>query len=412
MNTNTASQNLSKDIVSEKDLNQKWVQKKRKHLRFLMTLFIGVGLAGAITWAVSPRYGKEIACMADSRYASFSPDGKYVVSGGGSWRKYILSVRDASTGVEIVRIHVKNIDYLTTVAYSPDGRFVASGTSDDVILVWDAMTGNKVAQMTEEYFYVDSIVFSPNSKYLAAIGTGNEVYVFEVASGKEIARMEHSINMLSIAFSPDSKYVVSGGDDTARVWDVFTGNEIARVEPGGFAYAVAFSPDGKYVASSHRKTVSVWEAATGKEITRMTFDKFVNAVAFSPDGNYIVVGGNTIQVLEAHTGKKVAQMVDALETSVAFSPNGKYIVSGGCDRTKINESFDAICASGSARVWEAFTGKEIARMTYPGKVTDASFSADGKYVLSVGGGIASVWEWNLEVPNIFPWPSACSRSKP
>jgi len=90
--------------------------------------------------------------------------------------------------------------------------------------------------------------------------------------------------------------VASGGGDgdwTARVWDAATGKEIARMTHDNTVWSVAFSPDSKYVVSgSSDKTARVWEAATGKEIARITHDDFVQSVAFSPDGKYVVSGSN------------------------------------------------------------------------------------------------------------------------
>ncbi len=145
--------------------------------------------------------------------------------------------------------------------------------------------------------------------------------------------------------------------------------------------SVAFSPDGKYAVSASWNTANVWEISTGKEIAYMTYDygAIVSRVAFSPDGKYVVSGGcdqlainctqGSARVWEASTGKEVARMThDARVNSLAFSPDGKYVISGSFDYT--------------ARVWEASTGKEIARMTHEDGVYSVAFSPDGRYALS------------------------------
>jgi energy-coupling factor transporter ATP-binding protein EcfA2 len=203
-----------------------------------------------------------------------------------------------------------------------------------------------IASMTHESL-VNAVAFSPDGKYVVSGSGDKTARVWESTTGREVARMTHESLVNTVAFSPDSKYVVSGsGDNTARVWEATTGREVARMNHDDFVYAVAFSPDGRYVVSgSWDKTARVWEAATGREIARMTHNNLVNSVAFSLDGKYVVSGSEdtTARVWDAITGQEVARMTheDAV-SSVAFSPDGRYVVSGSYDKT--------------ARVWEAATG--------------------------------------------------------
>ncbi len=106
--------------------------------------------------------------------------------------------------------------------------------------------------------------------------------------------MTHDNSVNTVAFSPDGKYVISGGSDgTARVWETQTGNFIALMTHDNSVNTVAFSPDGKYVLSgSDDGTARVWETQTGNFIALMTHDNSVNAVAFSPDGKYVLSGSD------------------------------------------------------------------------------------------------------------------------
>jgi uncharacterized delta-60 repeat protein len=342
--------------------------------------------------------GREIARMAHGNsvnYVVFSPDGKYVVSGGcdSFYTHHCMQssarVWEAATGKEISRM-MPDSD-VTSAAFSPDGKVVVSGSWDNTARVWEAATGKEIARMTHGGT-VESVAFSPDGKNIASGGCDQRIYpsgvcaqgsvrVWEATTGKEIARMTYDSTVKSVAFSPDGKYIVSGGGTTARVWEAKGDNETARMAQGTISY-VAFSPDGKYVVSgSNDKTARVWEAATGKEIARMTHDGTVRSVAFSPDGRYVVSGGGTTAcVWEAATGKEIARMTHHYGViSVAFSPDGKYVASGGEDDT--------------ARVWEAATGKEIARMTHDYPVYSVVFSPDGKYVVSGSNDrTARVWE--------------------
>jgi len=314
-------------------------------------------------------------------FVGFSPDGKYVVSGS---EDNTIRVWEVATSNEIARGTYEF--YVSTVAFSSDSKYVVSG-GDTTARVWEATTGKEIARMSHDAS-VSSVAFSSDGKYVVSGSNDKTARVWEAATGKEIARMTHDSYVNAVALSPDGKYVVSGSDDkTARVWEMTTGKEIARMTHDGDVTAVAFSPDSKSVVSeSPLETVRVWEASTGTEIARkaldVNFGYLISYATFSPDGKYVVSRSddNTIRVWEATTGKEIARMThEDYVSSVAFSPDGKYVVSGSNDKT--------------ARVWEAATGKEIARMTHDGEVTAVAFSPDGKYVVSGSwDNTVRVWE--------------------
>ena len=251
---------------------------------------------------------------------------------------------------------------------------------------------------------MNSVAFSPDGKHGVSGGCDEYEYggctkglarVWEVSTGKEIARLTHEGIVLAAAFSPNGKYVASGDGKGTVVWEASTGKEVARMIHEDGVEAVAFSPDGKYVISASREqTVRVWEAATGKEVSVVNYVDgvlYVYAVGFSPGGKYVVSGGcdqlaiedtclrGSARVWDAETGKEIARMIhDDRVNSVAFSPDGKYVVSVGCDEQKINTA----CRISTARVWEAATGTEVARITHAKDVTSVAFSPDGKYIVS------------------------------
>jgi WD40 repeat protein len=409
-------------------------------------------------WELSP--GKDVAYLpyhGNVSSVTFSPDSQYMASSGcqamtqdpsdGTLRctKGAVQVWKAATRQEIARMsYAGGVD---AVVFSPDSQYLLSVGCDEqggscsgrMARVWEVRTGKEIAHMSVDSYLVP-IAFSVDSKYVVSGGI-----VWEAMTGKVISRSTDPVS--SLALSPDGKYVISGrlGDsdymyDAARVWELMTGKEIARVtfREFGDSVPVAFGPDGKFVVSGGcdkteihlgvvcvRGTTRVWEALTGKEIARMTSGGNIASVAFSPEcvsppgasaercGKVVASAGcdktdsgsdcilGSARVWEAQTGQEIARMTyDGMVNSIAFSPDGKYVISGGCDKEELNHT----CTEGSARVWESTTGKEIARTTYDGFVNSVAFSPDGKYVVSAGcekpglyndclQGSARVWLW-------------------
>jgi uncharacterized delta-60 repeat protein len=309
---------------------------------------------------------------------AFSPDGRYVVSGSRDGTAWVWEV---TSGHEVARL--THDDWVSAVAFSPDGRLVVSGSWDNTVRVWEVATGREVARLPHDED-VTAVAFSPDGQYVVSGSSDGTAWVWEVTSGHEVARLPHDGSVLAVAFSPDGRYVVSGSiDNTARVWEAASGREVARLTHGDRVFDVAFSPDGQYVVSgSIDGTARVWEAASGREVARLTHDGDVSAVAFSPDGRFVVSGSidGTARVWEAASGREVARLPhDGSVLAVAFSPDGRYVVSGSEDNT--------------ARVWEAASGREVARLTHDGDVSAVAFSPDGRYVVSGSEDTtARVWE--------------------
>jgi WD40 repeat protein len=225
-----------------------------------------------------------------------------------------------------------------------------------------------------------------------------------------------------VTFSPDGKYLVSGGCEqwakslciqgSARVWDANTGKKIAYMIHEGDVNSVAFSPNGKYVVSaSDDKTARVWNASTGKEIARITYDGKVNSVAFSQDGKYVVSGSDdkTARLWDAETGREFPYVLsDNREVeSVAFSPDGEYVALGEIDQQK-SSNYISECLQGIISVWDIATGQKIALITYPAvcHVRSIVFSLDGKYVVS-GDDQDSVRIWVYRPDDLIS--AACLR---
>ena len=175
---------------------------------------------------------------------------------------------------------------------------------------------------------VRAVAFSPDGKLLATASADKTARLFSVAEGREAARVTPTVRSSKTAFSPDGKLVATASEDkTARLWSVPDGREVARVTHDGEVNAVAFSPDGKLVATaSEDKTARLLAAAEGtSSVARVTQDGEVSAVAFSPDGKLVATasGDKTARLLAAAAGTRGARVAhDGAVNAVAFSPDG------------------------------------------------------------------------------------------
>jgi WD40 repeat protein len=306
---------------------------------------------------------------------AFSPDGKYVLSG--SWDD-TLKLWNVETGREI-RTFTGHRDNIKSVAFSPDGKYALSGSEDRTLKLWDVATGKELRTFARHLESVKSVAFSPDGKYALSGSEDNTLKLWDVSTGKEIrAFIGHRGDVKSVAFSPDGKYALSGSEDnTLKLWDVSTGKEIrAFIGHRGDVKSVAFSPDGKYALSgSLDKTLKLWDVATGKELR--TFTGHTDAVlfsVFSPDGKYALSGGiDTLKLWEAATGKEMRTFEGVRYVySVAFSPDGKYALSAGS--TGIGETIT---------LWDIASGKDIRTLKGNSSfVLSVAFFPNGKHALS------------------------------
>lgn len=252
---------------------------------------------------------------------------------------------------------MRTLSGLTTppnsTAYSPDGKKVA-GINDKTIVIWDAKTGEELLTLSGNYDRPFPIVFSPDGNHLASGSANGELFIWDMADGKVSLILQGPTNgspplesvqgyaILSIAYSPDGKYLVSGDSDGfGIIWDASTGEKLSTISHeemmAGNAILpdeildAAYSPDGKRLAlAGVRGITRILDASTGKELlTLKGHTGPVGSVSFSPDGKRIATASldGTTRVWDSSTGVNLLMLPVA--GVVSFSPDGKRLAIGG-----------------------------------------------------------------------------------
>ena len=258
----------------------------------------------------------------------FSPDGKLLAGSHYNGRRQVIHIWNVKSKerIKTITLNEDTSIPIKSVAFSPDGKCVLVYIKKVYIL---GVESGKVETLKEHTDYVSSAAYSPDGKYVVSVAN-DKVYIWDVETGTTIKTLnENRESVTSVAYSTDGKYVVSGSNDrTVRIWDVESGTAIKTLN-GHTEYvsAVAYSPDGKYVVSgSGHGTVRIWDIASGEEIQKHEGGSRVNSVAYSPDGKYVVSGSGKIHIWNTKTGK-VQQMMEESTSSIAFSQDGIYIAS-------------------------------------------------------------------------------------
>ena len=246
---------------------------------------------GIKLWDVATR--REIATLEGHtdfvHSVTFSPDGKTLASGARDRKVKLWDI--------VVRTNTATFeheDWVWSVAFSLDGATLASGAENNGLKLWDIATEREISfpHLPDEIdgWTVLSVAFSLDGSKIA-LGLSASGMLYEVGTGREIAFLGHRSGVLSVAFSPDSTTVASGGsDDTIKLWNVDTGQIIATLgEHGGFVQSVAFSPDGTLLAAGlYNHTIKLWDMKTLIAMTTLEgHTDAVQSVAFSPDGTLL-----------------------------------------------------------------------------------------------------------------------------
>ncbi|BAY50039.1 WD-40 repeat-containing protein (plasmid) [Scytonema sp. HK-05] len=317
---------------------------------------------------------------------AFSPDGKLLATGHTNGEIRLYQVAD---GKQVLSCK-EHTNWVTSLAFSSDGSILVSSSTDYTVKLWDVGTGECLKTLQGHENEVWSVAFSPDGNTLVSGSLDQTIRLWSVHTG-ECKRIfqGHTNWVLSVSFSPDGQTLASGSsDDTLRLWDVSTG-ECKRIFQGHSdgIRSVTFSPNGRTVASgSEDHTVKLWDVSTGECYkTLQGHSNWVFSVAFSPQGDILASGSydQTVRLWNVSIGQclKTFQGYSSWVFSVAFSPQGDILASGSYDQT--------------VRLWSVSTGQCL--KTFQGhtnQVLSVAFSPDGK-MLASGSHNHTVTSWDI-----------------
>jgi hypothetical protein len=311
---------------------------------------------------------QQVVCTPGKQYGSWaiSPDGTRVLAGGKGWLAELWDLGAERTSGKSLGTATAN---LRTAAFSPNGRIILTAARDKTARLWRSDNGKSIDCDLKHTGEIRAAAFSPDGR-LILTAEGNRAHLWRTSTGKPL-------------FADGNK---SSGGFIASWWEAATGTPFPeRFQHQGLILTVAFSPDGKkLVTAGEDRTARLWETATGKPLgKKMIHPAAVACVACSPDGKTVLTGcddhharlwntdtGESIGLTLAHAGGVAA---------VAFSPDGHFVLTGSSDKT--------------ARLWDAHTGKQLGpALQHPGEVGYVAFRPDSLTASTCAPDGMRVWD--------------------
>jgi WD40 repeat protein len=280
-------------------------------------------------------------------------------------------------------------DDATGVAWSPDGRRLATSSNDRTVRIWDTNYGSELAVLNGHEGWVTGVAWSPEGQRLATVSGDCTARIWDAENGNGlIALRGHNDDVLDVAWSPDGERLATASRDrTARIWDTDHGAELTTLhEHEDWVRGVAWSPDSRRLATaSSDRTARIWDAENGSELIALRgHSDEVGDVAWSPDGKRLATASNdatariwnstsaaTLGVLRGH---------GAWVPRVAWSPNGRRLATASYDRT--------------ARIWDAPENGELSALFgHAGRVLAVAWSpGGGRLATGASDHTARLWD--------------------
>lgn len=336
------------------------------------------------------RHGTNVSALA------FSPDGKTLATGG---HDGFVRLWSTGTGLESRRLKTGSKD-VHGVAFSPDGALLVAAGYES-LHVWELASSRLIWSGEKPAFQVmSSLTFSPDGRMLSGASWHREVRVWDARTGKLVHNLPgHSKVIQSVAFSPDGAILASASEDrTVRIWDLATGKQRLTLKvPNEYTTprtGLAFSPDGTTLTLACSLTINRWNTATGEHLFQVDRENDRKTgwgyhLALSPDGTFLASASednedHKVRIFDQKTGReKLVLAGHAWKLSaIALSPDGRMLATASSDR--------------SVRLWDLDRGQEVsvtAGLGHHGSVNGISFLPDGKTLVSTSDdGTLGVWD--------------------
>lgn len=362
----------------------------------------GEGLLEA--WDVESADRKKVVeqrvCTTAAYCVRFAPDGKSIaICGERAARLITMPAANSPEPVGAIRRNFEgpagHSDLVTSVAFAPDGKSIATGSRDNSVRLWDITTGQPTRTFYGHSGEVRALAFAPKGHQLASAGDDQVVRLWDLEPSLPAATASgHRGPVWSVDFFRDSRRLVTGGADrTARLFDAASGQELrsltGHTQP---VTSVLTSPDGQTVwTASGDRTIRSWNTASGANVhTLEGHEAAVLSLARNRDGSLIVSAGadRSVRGWEAASGKGrfVWRGHRASVTAVAVQPDGRSVASGAAD--------------GVVKLWELSSGREMLsfKAHEPGGVGALAFTPDGRLVTVGGDKLVKVWDVSTGPP--------------
>ena len=321
---------------------------------------------------------------------AFSPDGQYLAAGD---TKGNIIMRRVTDGQPICTFEGHSA-WVVSLDFSPDGKTLASSSCDCTAKLWNVDTGQCLHSL-EEHQEVWSVAFSPDGQTLASGCDDNIVRLWNINTGKCIKCFQgHQGEVLSVVFSLDGTKLISGSHDkTIGLWDIKTGQclKIFLGHQDGVR-SISLHPDGRLLASgSSDRTIKLWNINTGECInTFQGHDNVVLCTTFALEGNVLISSsiGQKVRLWDINTGEclKVFLGHSNVINSIAFNPQGNILASGSYDQT--------------VKLWDINTYQCLKTWQgYSHQALSIAFNFDGQILFS-GGRDRQIKLWNIDTGKI------------
>ncbi|KAH9918069.1 WD40-repeat-containing domain protein [Fomitopsis serialis] len=316
---------------------------------------------------------------------AYSNDGRLLASGSDDAFIEIWNV-NTQQRIRTCEGHTQSI---SSLAFSPDGRELVSGSDDGLAIVWSTRTGERRFDLADHANDIYFVAYSPDGTIIATSSVDCTIRLWNARTGQRMAVLEgHGALVMLVSFSSDGRLLASASADfTACVWHVRTGQEVSKLRGHtGVVYSLAFAPDNRrLVTAAEDGTARIWKADTGEElVTLREHSGPVWAAVFSDDGQKVISGASdgTVKVCDSFGGELLLSLEtgDMLVNAVAFSSDGSRVCASAEDN--------------SIRVWSTMSGQQLTTLTgHEDKITHLKFSPDGKRIVSSSDdGMLRLWD--------------------